>query len=79
MIDIAIKGIPSTKDEIRRTLSAKAAFDGKSLATLAVQDLQIAPYMLKSLLNGVTSTASHGDVVLKINELTGADMAAWGR
>ena len=77
MIDVKIEGTPNSREEIRRALSAKAAFEGKSLATLAVHDLMIAPYILKALLNGITSTTSHPDVVQKINELTGADMSAW--
>jgi hypothetical protein len=79
MIDMAIKGKPSSREEIRRALSAKAAFEGRSLATLAVHDLKIAPYILKALLNGVTSTTSHPTVIERINELTGADMAAWDK
>jgi hypothetical protein len=54
MIDIAIKGRPANRDEIRQALSAKAAFAGHSLASLSVQDLNLAPYILKNLLNGIT-------------------------
>lgn len=44
---------------------------------MAVKDFGLAPYVLKSLLNGVTRISTHQDAVLKINELTGASMAAW--
>lgn len=77
MIDMAIKGRPSTKAEIRQILNTKAAFGGYSLATLAVKELQLAPYVLKNLLNGVTSHGAHPSQVAKINEITGATMAAW--
>jgi hypothetical protein len=77
MIDIEIKGRPACRDEIRQALTAIAAFEGKSLATLAVNELQLAPYVLKSLLNGITKPSTHLATVQKINELTGADMSAW--
>lgn len=77
MVDIAIKGRPANRDEIRQILNVKAAFKGCSLATLAVQDLKLAPYVLKAMLNGVTNHTTHPDAVAKINELTGATDASW--
>lgn len=77
MIGIAIKGTPACRDEIRQALTVKAALEGRSLANMAVKDLGLAPYVLKSLLNGATRVQTHSDAVSKINELTGANMASW--
>lgn len=76
---IAIETKPETLGELRLAVDIRLAEMGISRSAYAVKHLGITPQTLRALLHGVQSPASHPDVVRKINELTGADMAAWER
>lgn len=74
---INIETRPENLSEIRRAVDIHLAEKGVSRSTYAMRVLGIAPHTLYMMLHGKQSPASHPSVVLKINELTGASMAAW--
>lgn len=74
---ISIDTRPENLNEIRRAVDIHLAEQGVSRSAYAVRSLGISPATLHQMLHGKQSPASHPSVVLKINELTGATMAAW--
>lgn len=75
MINIETK--PESLGELRRAVDVHLAEQGISRSTYAMKVLGITPQTLYYMLHGKQSPASQPDAVQKINELTGADMAAW--
>ena len=76
---ISIETRPESIAEIRLAVDIRLAEKGVSRSSYAVNDLGISPSILRNLLHGIQSAASQPDAVAKINELTGADMAAWDK
>ncbi|GAB4422237.1 MAG: hypothetical protein OHK0011_00880 [Turneriella sp.] len=74
---ISIQTKPESLAEIRRAVDIHLAEQGISRSAYAVRILGITPQTLQSVLQGRQSPASQLEAVRKINELTGASMAAW--
>jgi predicted transcriptional regulator len=74
---ISIRTKPENRLEIIRALDIYLAEKGMSRTQYAVRVLGISPATLHQILHGKQRPASHPAAVQKINELTGADMAAW--
>lgn len=74
---IKLQTRPQTRDEIRRVVDIRCAELGISRSSYAVKQLQITPNALYYLLNGKTRHTAHPEIIAKLNEFTGATMAAW--